>query len=192
MQIVQYPHPTLRHPSKPVKRVDAQLKRNIAEMFELMYEHRGIGLAANQVDLPLRCFVMNLKSDPDEAEPHVFINPVISRPKGAAEREEGCLSFPELYAPVKRPERVFVSAFNLQGEPFEAEVDDLFARVVQHETDHLDGVLFIDRMTEVNQIACKDALEAFEREFNRQRGFGAIGSDAEIAARLSELEAQYC
>jgi peptide deformylase len=161
-------------------------------MFDLMYEHRGIGLAANQVDLPVRLFVMNLKADPHEGEPHVFINPVITRPKGGAEREEGCLSFPEMYAPIKRPERVFVSAYNLKGEPFEAEVDDLLARVVQHETDHLDGVLFIDRMTEVNRIACQEELEAFDAEFHRRREFGEVGNDEAIADRLKKLETQYC
>ena len=192
MQIVQYPHPTLRHKSKPVKRVDAQLRRTIDEMFDLMFEHRGIGLAANQVDLPLRFFIMNLKSDPEESESLVLINPVITRPKGAAEREEGCLSFPELYARIKRPERVFVSAFDLRGEPFEGELDGLFARVVQHETDHLDGVLFTDRMTEINQNACQEELDAFESEYNRRRGFGEIDTEEEIAERLSDLESQYC
>jgi peptide deformylase len=192
MQIVQYPHPTLRHKSKPVKRVDAQLRRMVDEMFELMYEHRGIGLAANQVDLPLRLFVMNLASDPDEDEPHVFINPVISSPKGTEEREEGCLSFPELYAPVKRPERVKVTAYNLRGEAFEGELDGLFARVVQHETDHLDGVLFIDRMSETSQLACKESLEAFTIEFEQRRGQGEIESDEQVARRLAELESNYC
>jgi peptide deformylase len=192
MQIVKYPHPTLRHESKTVRRVDAQLRRMVDEMFELMYENRGIGLAANQVDLPLRLFVANEKSDPQEGEPFVFINPVISSPKGIAEHEEGCLSFPELYAPVKRPERVFVKAFNLRGEAFEAEVDGLFSRVIQHETDHLDGVLFIDRISETNQLACKEDLEEFETEFAQRREIGEIESDDQIAGRLRELEAKYC
>jgi peptide deformylase len=192
MQIVRYPHPTLRHKSKPVKRVDAQLRRMVDQMFELMYENKGIGLAANQVDLPLRLFVMNLKSDPNEAEPHVLINPVITGPKGIAEQEEGCLSFPELYAPVKRPERVTVSAFNLRGERFDGEIDGLLARVVQHETDHLDGVLFIDRMSETARLTCREALEAFESEFAQRCQHGEIEDDERIADRLKEMEAAYC
>jgi peptide deformylase len=192
MQIVRYPHPTLRHKSKPVKRVDAELRRMVGQMFELMYENKGIGLAANQVDLPLRLFVMNLKSDADEDEPHVLINPVITSPKGVAEQEEGCLSFPELYAPVKRPERVKVSAFNLKGEQFEGEVDGLLARVIQHETDHLDGVLFTDRMSETARLTCKEALESFEIQFQQRREHGDIDDDEAIAHRLRELEARYC
>ena len=97
MEIVTYPHPTLRHESKPVKRVDAELREIVQEMFHLMYEARGVGLAANQVDLPLRLFVLNLESDPDKSEEFVFINPVISKPKGSEEKEEGCLSLPELW-----------------------------------------------------------------------------------------------
>jgi len=192
MQVVRYPHPTLRHKSKPVKRVDAELRRLVEQMFELMYENKGIGLAANQVDLPLRLFVMNLKADPDEGESHVLINPVITSPKGVAEHEEGCLSFPDLYAPVKRPERVQVSAFNLKGEQFQGEVDGLLARVVQHETDHLDGVLFTDRMSETALATCRESLEAFEIEFQQRREHGEIDDDDAIADRLKELEARYC
>ncbi len=103
MKIIHYPHPTLRHRSKPVRRVDAKLKSMISEMFDLMYEASGIGLAANQVDLPLRFFVCNLAGERGEGEELVFINPVISRPKGNEEREEGCLSLPGVCAPVKRP-----------------------------------------------------------------------------------------
>ena len=94
--------------------------------------------------------------------------------------------------PVKRPERVFVKAFNLRGEEFEAEVNGLLSRVIQHETDHLDGVLFIDRISETNQLACKQELEAFETEFAQRRSVGEIESDDVIAGRLRELESTYC
>ena len=94
----------MRHVSKPLKRVDAELREMIAQMFELMYEAKGVGLAANQVDLPYRFFIVNLQSDPAKAEEQVFINPVLSPAKGSAEAEEGCLSLPGLYAQVKRSE----------------------------------------------------------------------------------------
>lgn len=161
-------------------------------MFQLMYEANGVGLAANQVDLPLRLFVANLKASPDEGEEMVFINPIISLPKGLEEREEGCLSMPGLYAQVKRPERVRVNAFTLAGEEIEADVSGLLARVVQHETDHLDGVLFTDRLSTTGTMAVRDALDEFETDFFSRRERGEIPSDAEIARRLADLEQRYC
>ena len=168
------------------------MRRAVDEMFDLMYEHRGVGLAANQVDLPLRLFVVDLQPDSDEGERHVLINPVITSPKGVAEREEGCLSFPEMYAKVKRPERIRISAYDLKGNAIEGEIDGFFARVVQHETDHLDGVLFIDRMSETNRLACKDTLDSYVAEFERLRARRDIASDADIARRLAEWESKYC
>ena len=182
MKIVNYPHPTLRHESKPIRRVDSELRRIVAEMFDLMYAARGVGLAANQVDLPIRLFLANLASDPKEGEELVFINPVISKPKGTEEKEEGCLSLPELYGPVVRPETVHVSAYTLEGDEIEGDLDGLAARVVQHETDHLDGVLFIDRLSDTAAISAKDAIEAFELEFNGLRERGEVATDSAIAA----------
>jgi peptide deformylase len=106
LSVIHYPHPTLRHVSRPLKRVDAELKRYIAEMFDLMYQFEGVGLAANQVDLPYRVFVANVEGDRNAVDAEcVFINPVILRGSGQAEREEGCLSIPGVYAPVSRKER---------------------------------------------------------------------------------------
>ena len=189
MQIIKYPHPTLRHKSKPLRRVDAELKKMIGQMFELMYEHKGIGLAANQVDLPYRMLLINVTGDAAAGdEEHVFINPVITHRKGSAEDREGCLSFPEIFAPVVRPEKIQVNAYALNGEEFVYELDGLLARAVQHEADHLDGVLFIDRLSPANRLAVKEDLAALEREFCTYRGRGQIPDDAQIAARLAELE----
>ena len=192
MQIVTYPHPTLRHKSQPIKRVDANLRKMVSQMFELMYEARGVGLAANQVDLPFRLFVANLQSDPEEGEELVFINPVISRPKGLEEKEEGCLSLPELYGPVKRPETVQVTAYTLRGEEIEAKLSGLAARVVQHETDHLDGIMFIDRLSETEAMAARESIEEFELAFAGRRQRQEIPSDNDILQRLLDLENQYC
>lgn len=190
MQIVKYPHPTLRHQSKPLRRVDSGLKKMIQEMFDLMYEHEGIGLSANQVDLPYRLVVINVSGDPAiKDEEYVFINPVVSDRKGTEEDREGCLSFPEIYAPVARPERVAVNAYALNGEELSFEFDGLYARAVQHEVDHLEGVLFIDRLSPGNLLAIKEDLAALEREFYAYRQRGRIPDDAQIAARLAELEA---
>lgn len=189
VQIIKYPHPTLRHKSKPLKRVDRELKQIVAQMFDLMYSDKGIGLAANQVDLPYRFFVMNITGEPSEdGEAKVFINPVIVRKSGSAEAQEGCLSFPDIWAPVRRPEKVIVSAYGLDGREFTYEMDGLYARAVQHELDHLDGVLFIDRLSPANQLAVREDLEALVRQFESSRRLGTIDSDEQIAARLEELE----
>ena len=102
LRIVKYPHPALRHKSKALHRVHNELKDTVREMFDLMYESKGIGLAANQVDLPYRFFILNTEGDPDKGEEYVFLNPVIVKRSGTAEADEGCLSFPKIYAPVKR------------------------------------------------------------------------------------------
>ena len=192
LRIITYPHPTLRYRSKPIQRVDAELRAIVARMFELMYEAKGIGLAANQVDLPLRLFVCNLTAQPNPEEERVFLNPVIRRPRGSEEGEEGCLSLPGLYAPVVRPARVHVQAYDLSGHLFDADVDGLLGRVIQHETDHLDGVLFIDRLTEMRKHDVAPALHEFELEFRSLREQGSIPSDDTILARLAEWESRYC
>jgi len=190
VRIIKYPHPTLRHKSKPLRRVDAGLKKIVAEMLELMYEDRGIGLAANQVDLPYRLFVMNVEGDPAVKESEfVFINPVLSQPKGSTEAEEGCLSLPEIYAQVKRPEKIVISAYSLTGEEVHYEASGLFARAIQHEFDHLDGTLFIDRVGPSAKLAIKEAVSDLEAEFDGLRERGQLPDEKDIAGRLAELEA---
>lgn len=189
MQIIQYPHPTLRHVSKPLKRVDNELRTIVAEMFELMYAANGIGLAANQVDLPYRLFVLNLESDPKAKEKElVFLNPVLTGRKGHVEGEEGCLSIPGIYADVVRSEQVKLNAYDLSGQEVNLELDGLFARAVQHEIDHLDGILFIDRLTPTGEMAVRDALRDFEEQFLNRRERGEIPSDAAIAGQIEALE----
>lgn len=191
LEIIQYPHPTLRHESKSIARVDDKLREIIKQMFPLMYEAHGIGLAANQINLPLRVFVINLAADPLEGEEHVFINPVISRPKGSDEKEEGCLSMLGVNGLVKRPETVRIEAYNLQGELFEAELDGLFSRAVQHELDHLDGVLFTDKMSETGKLSIRPELEELEIAFNSKRETGELPDDETIARLLQEIEKAY-
>ena len=191
LEIIHYPHPTLRHKSKPVARVDEPLRAVIKQMFPLMYEAKGIGLAANQIDLPLRIFVLNLASDPKEGEELVFINPVINKPKGMDEKEEGCLSMPGVNGEVKRPETVEVEAYNLQGQLFRATIDGLLARAVQHELDHLDGVLFTDKMSETGKLAIRPELYELEVAFDSKRETGEIPDDEQIARRIQQIEADY-
>jgi peptide deformylase len=191
MEIVTYPHPTLRRVSRPLKRVDAELRQKIREMFELMYAAKGIGLAANQVDLPLRLFIVNLEAKP-EGQELVFINPVISLPRGGSEEaEEGCLSLPGLYGPVVRPKQVRINAYSLAGEEIQLDVTGLLARCVQHELDHLDGVLFPDRMSATARADIVEGIDEFEAEFKSRRDTGGIPSDDEIARRWAEWESRY-
>lgn len=189
MRIVKYPHPTLRHKSKPLRKVDRELMTIVRQMFDLMYEHRGVGLAANQVDLPYRLFILNPDNEESGRDGElVFINPVITQRKGMVEQEEGCLSFPEIYAPVRRPEKVTVTAYNLAGQEVTYHLDGLLARAVQHESDHLDGVVFIDHLTPANRLKVKEALADLERQFHGDRQRGLIPTDDRLQARLAELE----
>jgi peptide deformylase len=189
MQIIRYPHPALRWKSKPITRIDSELKRIVREMFDAMYANKGIGLAANQVALPFRLFVTNVHGDPAVAEAErVYINPEIVRRKGSVEDEEGCLSLPQLYGQVRRSEKIIVDAFDLDGQEFEIALDELEARVVQHENDHIDGILFIDRMTEVARRELEPRLADFESHFRKQQESGLVPSDEEIERTLRSLE----
>lgn len=189
LEIIHYPHPTLRHVSRTLKKVDAELREMVAQMFELMYAHEGVGLAANQVDLPYRLFVANPTGDAANKDAEqVFINPVLSGGKGQEEAEEGCLSIPGVMGPVVRNERIKVEAYDLSGEAFCGEVDGLLARIVQHETDHLGGRLFIDRLAPAQAAEVRAQLEEFEIDFQSKRDCGELPDETAIITRLLELE----
>jgi len=184
MQIVKYPHPALRHKAEPVTALTKELELLVGGMLELMYKHEGLGLAAPQVAAPLRVLVMNFAADPEKKDQEfVAINPVIvETSKAIVEDREGCLSFPELYAKVRRAKKVKVQAYNLKGELYEMTCEDLPARVWQHEIDHLDGTLFIDKMGLVGRMNSKKYLKQFEEEYREAQKKGDI--PAELAPRL--------
>jgi peptide deformylase len=189
LQIIQYPHPTLRHRSKPLRRVDAELRKIVAQMFDLMYEHEGVGLAANQVDLPYRLFVANPEGKPDATETEgVFINPVLSGGRGLEEDEEGCLSIPGIRAPVTRNATIKIEAYDLDGNEIRLEATGLLARIFQHETDHLDGTLFIDRLGPAHAAAIRDQLEEFELAFQSKVETRELPDPIAMAGRILELE----
>uniref|UniRef100_A0A7C4LLS0 Peptide deformylase n=1 Tax=Schlesneria paludicola TaxID=360056 RepID=A0A7C4LLS0_9PLAN len=189
MEIVHYPHPALRWKSRPIKEIDAELRKTVAAMFELMYAARGIGLAANQVALPYRLFVLNLAGEEGgKDEELVFVNPEILKRKGTIEGEEGCLSLPGLYAPVKRAAEIVVEAFDLSGKVFEYRLTELAARAVQHEIDHLDGILFIDRLSDAVRREHQAAITDFEQSFRRRQAEGSIPPDDVLKRRLQEME----
>jgi peptide deformylase len=189
LEVIQYPHPTLRYVSRPLRKVDAELRKIVAEMFDLMYAHEGVGLAANQVDLPYRFFVANVEGDPAKKDAEfVFINPVLRKGHGQVEDSEGCLSIPDVRAPVVRKATIEVEAYDLDGNQIRAEAEGLLSRILQHETDHLDGKLFIDRLGPTEFAAIKDKLLEFELAFQSKRETGELPGDDAIAARWRELE----
>ena len=191
LKIVYHPHPALRWKSKDVTRIDAQLKDWVGQMFELMYQARGIGLAANQVALPYRLFVVNPTGDPDEPDQEqVFINPQIVKRNGSEDSEEGCLSLPEIYGPVTRAERITVEAFDLDGRDFSMELSGLPARVVQHENDHLDGVMFTDRVTDNVLAGLKPLLDDLASQMGHMQEDGRLGSEDQLIAELKRQEAE--
>jgi len=192
LQLVEYPHPALLRRSRPLVRIDDQVCAAVEQMFDIMYAAEGIGLAANQVALPYRLFVVNTAGRSDAGQELVFINPTLSRPRGTAVQEEGCLSLPGLRGDVRRPEKIVVDAWSLDGEPFRIDVGGLLARVVQHEFDHLDGRLFTDRLTESAAIESRRALETFREVFAGQQSRGELPGDDAIVARLDRLEADRC
>ncbi len=133
-----------------------------------------------QVALPIRMLVMNFSADPEQKDyEFVAINPVIIESKGTMDDREGCLSFPELFAKVRRFKTVKVQAYNLKGELYEVHASDLAARVWQHEIDHLDGVLFIDKMGMLGRHSSRKALKQFENEFFQARKKGDLPPDME-------------
>ena len=191
MKIVHYPHPALRHVARPVLSIDKQLHLQIGAMKELMYEAKGLGLAAPQVALPFQLLVMNVTGDPLQPErEEVYLNPCIVERKGSIEDEEGCLSFPGLYQKIRRAKTVKIQAYDLKGQLVEKVINDLEARAWQHEIDHLKGVLFIDNMGPIAKLASRGAVKIFEREFRKAQDKGEVPPNVEIEKILAALEGQ--
>ena len=191
LSIIPYPHPTLRVRSKPIRRVDKELRKMAAQMLDLMYEAEGVGLAANQVNLPLRIFVANPAGEKGDGEELVLINPELEMPKGSVTGQEGCLSLPTVFGQVKRPKSIRLKAFDLKGNPVDRVVDGFLARVIQHENDHLDGVMFFDRMMEEAKREIDDQLHELETVFESKRNAGGIASDEQLLAELDQWYEKY-
>lgn len=167
LTVIHYPDPRLRGRCQPVTEFNDDLAALAARMLELMHEHKGVGLAAAQVGVPLRLFVANPTED--RKNDRVYVNPELFDLEGMKEAEEGCLSIPEVHIIVRRPLRARIKAQDLSGAPFERAAEDFEARVWQHETDHLNGVLIIDKMGPSDRIASKKKLKELEEEFESRR-----------------------
>lgn len=150
--LIILPDPLLREVSKPIERIDDATRRFARDMLDTMYDAPGIGLAAIQVGEPLRMLVIDLAKEGEEPAPRVVINPeVLSRSDDRSVYEEGCLSIPDYYAEVERPAKVRVKYLDEHGKEHEVEADGLLATCLQHEIDHLDGVLFIDYISKLKR-----------------------------------------
>ncbi len=158
MEIVTIGNQVLAEKAKPVEKIDADVVKLVKEMFEAMVAARGLGLAAPQVGKSIRLFVTAV----DDDKPRAFINPeIVATSPEEVSLEEGCLSIPGVYKKVKRPAAVKIQAWNERGRPFTLEADDLLARVILHEFDHLNGVLFVDRLSASGKAK---ALEEYEKK----------------------------
>src|SRR5437867_11023395 len=179
LPIIKYGHPALRQKGARIEKITPPVKQLIDDLLETMYAAAGVGLAAQQVGHALQLTVIDVRglkdrpstlelngkpADVDGFMPLVLLNPSITPVANPVTGPEGCLSFPEIYAEIARPESVHVVAMNQTGERIEFRCGGLLARAVQHETDHLHGILFIDRMTRVKKEELRPELEELQRE----------------------------
>lgn len=159
LPILHYPDPRLRTIAKEVEIINDDIKTLINDMFETMYAARGIGLAATQVDRHVQVITMDLAKEGEEPQPKVYINPKVTPlTEELTPYQEGCLSIPEVYDTVERPARVRIDALDENGQAFSIEADGLLAVCIQHELDHLNGVVFVDYLSRLKQDRARDKV----------------------------------
>src|SRR5689334_9467281 len=170
MELVYYPDPRLRDVSKKIGAVDQEILDAVPQMFEIMYKARGIGLAGPQAGLGRRIVVANLSADPkNKDDEQVFINPEILGRSGKLLEEEGCLSLPGMAAQIPRAEKVLVRYKDLTGKTIEREAEMLESRLFQHEIDHLDGILIVDKLTPADRKQWSPLIKELEEDFKANR-----------------------
>jgi peptide deformylase len=167
MEIAVYPNPVLRTKAKPIEYIDNDIFRIAGERLDTLYDACGVGLAAPQVGLSIRLVVLDITGE--KTGERVFINPHIIEERGEIMEEEGCLSFPDVRGKIIRSQYVKVTAYNLKGEQLEIETEGLLSRAWQHEIDHLNGCLFIDKMTPASTIANKPKLKELELSYQNNK-----------------------
>ena len=153
LEILKYPDKRLRTIASPVQEVNSEIKKQVKDMFETMYAAPGIGLAATQVNFHQRLIVIDISDEGNE--PLCLINPKIMQKNGEIEYEEGCLSVPNYYESIKRANEIKVSAQNELGQTFEIEADEMLSICIQHEMDHLNGILYVDHLSKLKQKRLK-------------------------------------
>jgi len=163
LKILTWPNPILDAPGEPVTEFDDALKKLVNNMFETMYAAPGVGLAAVQVGVPKRLFVMDCSGGKDPAQRVVMINPEVVSMEGKQDGDEGCLSFPGIFFNVQRNLRAIVRAHDVNGEEFELDGTELTARCMLHETDHCDGIVFLDKMTPLKREIVKRRIKKLQK-----------------------------
>lgn len=163
LKLILYPDPRLKKMSEPVTRFDENLRDLVVNMFRLMREHKGVGLAAPQVGVNLRLFVMNPSGE--AGDDRVYVNPVLSDGEGSDDAEEGCLSLPDIHVKVVRSKTIRMQAQDLIGNPIDESAGGFIPRVWQHEFDHLNGILLTDRMGPVARMQNRKKLKDLEDRF---------------------------
>ncbi|HUB29120.1 MAG TPA: peptide deformylase [Terracidiphilus sp.] len=164
LTIVKYPDPVLQKPGEPVTEFDAELRKFVDDLFETMYASHGIGLAAQQVGVAKRITVIDLSQGEDPKQKLVLINPEVIFREGKQYEEEGCLSFPEIREKISRAAKVRIRAQDEKGKWFEMDGEELLSRAFQHEIDHLDGMLFIFRMSALKRDLTLRKIRKMQRE----------------------------
>ncbi len=159
-RITHYPAKVLAGKAQPVEKIDDGIRRLVEKMTDIMIEHKGVGLAAPQAGVPLRLFIISLDGGKDNVR--VFVNPTVKPAGDLDETEEGCLSVPGIYTKIKRYKRAVVTATGLDGKQFTEEADGLYARALQHEYDHIEGVTIVNRMSQVAKITHRKHLKKLE------------------------------
>ena len=163
LKIVTWPNPILDAPGAPVTKFDDNLKKLVNNMFETMYAAPGVGLAAVQVGVPKRLFVMDCSGGKDPSQRVVMINPEVVSMEGKQDGDEGCLSFPGIYFSVQRNLRAIVRAHDVDGNEFELDGTELTARCMLHETDHCDGIVFLDKMSPLKRELVKRKIRKLQK-----------------------------
>jgi peptide deformylase len=168
MNLVHYPDPILRRRAAPLLDIDQEVRERAAQMFEVMYREKGVGLAAPQVGWSARLFVTNPAGEEDPSGEQVYINPRIIEQEGEDVQEEGCLSIPDVRGRVARSAELWVEAQDLGGVLFRKQLAGLPARIFQHELDHLDGILFIIHLSPSERLLANKVLKRLEKEYRKK------------------------
>lgn len=168
LPILTYPDPKLRTIAQPITEITDEIRQLVADMFETMYDAKGIGLAATQIDRHIHLIVMDLSED--RSEPMVFINTTVTPlTEECVPYKEGCLSIPQVYDDVERPARVRIESTDLEGNKIDIEAEGLLAVCIQHEMDHLNGKLFVDYLSTLKRNRAREKVEKIVRQRNRQK-----------------------
>ena len=166
--ITRYPESVLGEPAKPIEKIDDDIRRLVEKMAEIMVEKKGIGLAGPQVGVPLRIFIVSLNGSGENVR--AYINPTVTPSGELVSAEEGCLSVPGIYTKVRRYSKCTVTATDLDGKEFTEQAEGLYARCLQHESDHLNGMTIADRMGPAARIVHRKQLSRLRKEHERLRG----------------------